>query len=190
MRIQQYSEYATKVMHGAESFWENPDIASGPLELIRYATLMGIMAFSGYLCSYAAIGKIWSFWPFVRTAMPVTRGLFCAGLQWVFFAVFPILSSVILDFIFVRRRNSNEMNAWLFVCTYSLTPMYIAALLVGIPFIGRIAATLCLAVFAYLLYYGYRVYCRHTVQKSLLLTSIVFILFAFIRQMFVYVIGV
>jgi hypothetical protein len=179
-----------KVLAGADTFWENPDAGSGPLELFRYSTLMSVLAFSGYLCAYAAIGKIWNYWPFIRTVLPVTRAIFCAGLQFVFFAVFPILSSAILDFAFGRRRTSNEMNSWLFVCTYSLTPVYIAALLVGIPFIGRIAATLSSATFAYLLYFGYRIYCRHSVLRSLLLTAIVFALFAFIRQMFVYVIGV
>lgn len=188
--ISEYSSFGMKALHGADNFWENPDVSTAPLDLIRYSTMMGFMAFSGYLVSYAAVGHIWNYWPFIRTTLPILRAIFCAGLQWIFFAVFPILSSIVLDFVLVRKRPSNQMNSWLFVCTYSLTPLYIAALFVGIPFIGRLFAVLSLATFAYMLYFGFRTYCRHSFVRSIVITCVVFVLFAFIRQMFVYVIGV
>ena len=188
--INEYSSFGMKALSGADNFWQNPDVSASPLDLIRYSALMGLMAFSGYLISYAAIGHIWNYWPFIRTTIPILRAIFCAGLQWVFFAVFPVLSSIILDFLFVRKRPSSEMSSWLFVCTYSMTPLYLASLVVGVPFIGRMSAFIALATFAYMLYFGYRIYCRLSMVRSIALTCVVFVLFAFIRQMFVYVIGV
>jgi hypothetical protein len=113
----------------------------------------------------------------------------CAGLQWVFFATFPLLSSLILDFLVVREKPSRDLNAWLVVCTYSLTPVAVAALFVGVPFLGRIGTVIGPATFLYLLFHGYQTYCRHTVTRSAVLAGVVFVLFAIIRQMFVFVIG-
>ncbi|PWT87666.1 MAG: hypothetical protein C5B54_11940 [Acidobacteria bacterium] len=187
--IAQYSNYGMRALNLSESFWENPDVPTAPFELIRFSTFLGILVFAGYLFSYSVVGRVWNYWPFIQSTLSIVRGIMCAGLQWVFFATFPVLSSLILDSLFVKERPSPWLNSWVVVCTYSATPLFIAALFVGIPFFGRIAAVLGSATFIYLLFYGYRNYCRHSIVRSALLTLLVFLLFAVIRQMFVYVIG-
>lgn len=181
----QYSQLETAVLQRPEQFWEKAEFPSTLEELMRFSSLMGFFAFAGYLFSYSLVGRIWNWWPFVQTTMPVTRALMCAGLQWVFFATFPLMSALILERLFRNTR----LNAIVAVTAYSMTPLYVAALLVGIPFVGRMAAVLGSTTFLYLLYHGYRVYCGCRILRSFAMTATVFAVFAVIRQMFVYVIG-
>jgi hypothetical protein len=186
--ISQYSNYGTKVLSGANDFWDHFDLPVEKNELLRFSMFMGLFAFSGYLFSYTIVGKIWNWWPFVRTTVPVARAIMCAGLQWVFFAVFPMLSSLLTDFL-VGRKWSLDVDSLQVIVTYSMTPVYVASLFVGIPFFNRTITFLAMCTFLYLLYFGYRIYLKQSVWRSILLSLIIAFLFSMIRQMFIYVIG-
>jgi hypothetical protein len=180
---------ATSVISKADNFWENPNVASTPHEMLRYSAIMGILPFSGFLIYYALIGQIWNWYPFVRTSLPVSRAIMCAGLQWVFFLTFPLLSSLVLDFFSSTHHTGPEFNSRVLITTYSMTPLFLAAFFVGVPFVNRVVVVLSLSTFIYLLYYGYRFYAHKSVVRSALMTLLVTFLFALIRQMFVFVIG-
>lgn len=186
--ISHYSDYGSKVLSGANDFWEHFDLPVEKNELLRFSMFMGIFAFAGYLFSYTIVGKIWNWWPFVRTTVPVPRAIMCAGLQWVFFAVFPMLSALLTEFLLGRKR-SVDVDGLQVIVTYSMTPVYVAALFIGVPFFNRSITFLAICTFLYLLYYGYRIYLKQSVWQSILLSFLVAILFSLIRQMFIYVIG-
>jgi len=150
---------------------------------------MGFFTFAGYLFSYALVGKIWNWIPFIQSTLSTVRALFCAGLQWIFFATFPILSSFILESVFPRLRSASTFISCVVVATYSMTPLFFNALFVSVPFFGRILTVLSMATFVYLLYYGYRIYAKQDVWRSAIFTAALVGLFAIIRQMFVFVIG-
>jgi hypothetical protein len=193
MRIEVVSHYSglgTRVLSQANRFWENFDLPVSQNDLFRFSLLMGIFPFAGYLISYTLIGKIWNWWPFVRTTLPVTRGLMCAGLQWIFFAVFPLICSFVIDFLLSGRREAPDVNGLQVITTYSMTPLYLASMFVGVPFLNQTIIFLGTATFLYLLYFGFRVYLKQTIWRSLVLTLLVAALFSLIRQMFIYVIGI
>jgi hypothetical protein len=180
---------AMRVLDRAEAFWEERIESDDAFDLMRFTLLMGILPFSGYLFSYTITGKVWSVWPFIQSTLPVTRGLMCAGLQWVFFAVFPILSSLLLEALLGRLKLFPDARSCSVICTFSMTPLFLAALFVGAPFFGRIFAVLGMATFLYLLYFGYRIYLKQSILRSGAMAFAVGALFALIRQMFVFVIG-
>ncbi len=184
-----YSVYGMQVLHRAEKFWEPLDAPAGTYELLRFSVLMGLFPFSGYLFNYTIVGRIWSTWPYINTTMTVQRGLMCAALQWVFFVTFPILASLILGRLFRRWQVTPDPNNWTLILTYSMTPLYLAALFVGIPFAGRMFAVLGISTFLYLVYFAMRLYLKQSVFRSAIITTAVLVLFGFLRQVFVYVIG-
>lgn len=189
MMISTYSTYGMQVLRRAENFWERLEVPGDTYELLRFSALMGIFPFSGYLFNYTIVGRVWSTWPYITTTMTVQRGLMCAGLQWIFFVMFPILAALVLDRVFQRWRAVNVPNDWMLVLTYSMTPVYLAALFVGIPFIGRITAVLSMSTFLYLVYFALRLYLKQSIFRSVVITAVSMALFAIVRQIFVYVIG-
>jgi hypothetical protein len=184
-----YSTFGMQVLRRAEGFWEKLDAPTDTYELLRFSAMMGIFPFSGYLFNYTIVGRVWSTWPYINTTMTVQRGLMCAALQWIFFVTFPILASLILDRVFRKWKITSNPNDWTLILTYSLTPIYLAGLVVGIPFAGRITAVLSMSMFIYLVYFAIRLYLRQEMKRSVVITGCVFILFAVVRQVFVYVIG-
>lgn len=180
---------ATSVLSKAENFWRNPEAPTSPHELLRYSAIMGLLPFSGFLLYYALIGQIWNWIPFIRTSLPVTRALMCAGLQWVFFLTFPLLSTLALDLFSPTHHTGSEFNSRLIVSTYSMTPLFLASFFVGIPFVSRVLIVLAFSTFVYLLFYGYRLYAHKSIVRSVAATIVITLLFAVIRQMFVFVIG-
>lgn len=179
--------HANAILEQSEHFWETVQPPEQTMDLVRFTLFMGILPFAGYLFSYNITGKVWSVWPFIQSTLSVTRGLMCAGLQWIFFATFPLLSSLLLEAI--TKRDNKSSDDFLLICTYSMVPLFLAALFVGVPFVGRVSAVLGMAAFLYFLFYGYRIYHRQTVFRSAAYTLAVGFLFALIRQMFVFVIG-
>jgi len=188
-RTAQYGLTAMKVLTRAENFWKEPEAPASFDELLRYSALLSILPLSGYLFSYTVVGQIWSTWPWIQTTLSVLRGIMCAGLQWMFFATFPLISSLVLDATLGRRSSGVDFNSRVLIATYSMTPLFIAGLFVGVPFVGRIAVTLCFATFLYLLYFGYRIHAAQGVLRSAVIATAIAGLFALIRQMFVFVIG-
>lgn len=182
-------EIADSVLISGERFWEDVQAPREQFELLRYSFHMGATAFIGYFFSYVVVGQIWNWWPFVRTSVPFLRGVMCAGLQWIFFASFPMISSLVVDFLFSRSKSKVEFRDSLLIVTYSMAPLYLAALFVCVPYLQYTTGYLGPLAFGYLLYFGYRRCSGQTVLRSLLLVAIISLLFAFIRQMFVYVIG-
>src|SRR3972149_11488086 len=152
-----YSACGMSVFNGAEAFWQDFNAPEEPYDLLRFSMLMGILPFSGYLLLYTITGKIWNMWPFIQSTLSVTQGLMCEGLQWIFFATFPILSALLLETILGRHRSFPESSSCTVVTTYTVTPLFMAALFVGGSFFGRILAVLAIATFLYLLYFGYRI---------------------------------
>ena len=189
LQTAQYGVAGMRVLTRADDFWKAPDAPASFHEMLRFSALLSVLPLSGYLFSYTVIGQIWSVWPWIQTTLPVTRGLMCAGLQWMFFATFPLVSTLLLDPFVSRSASGVDFNARVLIATYSMTPLYVAGLFVGVPFVGRIAVTLCFSTFLYLLYFGYRIYAAQGVLRSGIVAMAVAILFALIRQMFVFVIG-
>jgi hypothetical protein len=187
--ISAYSVYGMQILKRAENFWDHLSAPTDIYDLLRFSAMMGIFPFSGYLFNYTIVGRIWSTWPYINTTMTVQRGLMCATLQWIFFVTFPILSSLILDILFRRWRVVTSSNDWTLILTYSMTPLYLAAMFVGIPIAGRMFAVLGMSTFLYLVYFGIRLYLRQNIIRSLTVTFAVLVLFGFVRQVFVYVIG-
>jgi hypothetical protein len=182
-------ELAGRVLSQAEDFWVSPAASKDSRDLLRYSFLLGILPFAGFLVSYTVIGRIWSIWPWIQTTLPVTRGLMCAGLQWIFFSTFPVISSLLLELLFGRAGQRLEFQASAFVITYSMTPLFVVALFAGVPYLSDSAVFLGFCAFLYLLYTGYRAFAGLSVFRSILVIFLVSSLFAVIRQMFVYVIG-
>src|SRR5439155_6117434 len=157
---------ATNVFSRAEKFWQNPDAPSSPHELLRFSAIMGVLPFSGFLLYYAVFGQIWNWYPFIRTSLPVSRALMCAGLQWIFFLTFPLLSSLVLDLFSATHHTGPEFNSRVLITTYSMTPLFVAAFFVGVPFVNRIVIVLALSTFVYLMYFGYRLYAHKIILRS------------------------
>ena len=177
-----------KVLRQPESFW-SMQRQSILFELLKYSFLLGFFPFAGYLVNYTIRGTIWNVWPFVHTTLDVGSGLVFAGLQWIFFSIFPALSSLILDMLTSKWRGRIRFEDSVMITTYSLTPLCLALLFVGVPYFDRIFTTLGFFTFLFLLYSGFRIELNFTIARSLSVTLIVFILFALIRQMFVFAIG-
>lgn len=178
-----------QVLRRAENFWERLEVPNDTYELLRFSAVMGIFPFSGYMFNYTIVGRVWSTWPYINTTMTVQRALMCAALQWIFFVTFPILATLMLDRFFQRWRVVKGTNDWTLVLTYSMTPVYLAALFVGIPFVGRITAVLGMSTFLYLVYFAMRLYLKQGIFRSVMITAASMALFAIVRQIFVYVIG-
>lgn len=186
--IQTYTATGWDVLERNDGFWAEFSAPTDTYQLLKFSVLMGLMPFSGYMVYYTVIGKIWSLWPWIQTTVPVMRGLMCAVLQWVFFATLPILSSLLLDF-FSPRKHKPDIHACTVVVTYSMTPLYPAALFVGIHGLNRVLPILALATFLYLLFFGFRIYLRQNPVRASVFTAVTFTLFAAIRQAFIFVIG-
>src|SRR5262245_12435017 len=97
--IRAYKAMGTDVLTHAEDFWERRTSPGDPQELVRFSFFMGIFPFAGYLFYYTIVGVIWNEWPFINSTLPVLRGLMCAGLQWIFFSIFPTISNLIFEVI-------------------------------------------------------------------------------------------
>src|SRR5262249_41374430 len=130
-----------------------------------------------------------NWFPFVQTSLPVSRALMCAGLQWIFFLTFPLLSSLVLDLFSSTHLSGREFNSRLLITTYSMTPLFTSAFFVGVPFVNQVAVILAMSTFVYLLYFGYRIYAHSGILRSVAMTLTITFLFALIRQIFVFVIG-
>ena len=183
-----YSFTALDVLIRAENFWERFEAPSSPYNLLKFSILMGLLPFSGFFFHYAVLGKVWNFWPWVQSILPVLRALMCALLQWIFFATFPMLSAMLIEFLFKWMRPPS-LNSFTIVATYSLTPLCVTSLFVSVPFFNEILPVLSFSAFLYLLFSGYRLYLRQGVAKSAVFTLVTGALFASIRQIFVFVIG-
>lgn len=186
--IRNYANTGWDILQRNEDFWVRFSAPADPRQLLRFSVCLGLMPFSGYLLYYTTIGKIWSLWPWIQTTMPFLRGLMCALLQWVFFATFPILSSFVLETLFYRHYARNTRSCAV-VVTYSMTPLFLTALFVGVREVNRALPVLALSAFLYLLFYGFRGYMRLGILRSALFTLVTFALFASIRQVFIFVIG-
>jgi hypothetical protein len=177
-----------QVFQEQEDFWYG-SFQSNVHGLIRYSFALGFFAFAGYLFSYTIRGTIWSVWPFIQTTLDVGSGLVFAGMQWILFGIFPVLSSLILQMLFARSKQPVDFEQFLTISTYSMTPLSVSTLFVGVPFLDRICTTLGFAAFLFLLYYGFRYALNFTIARSACITFLFVILFALIRQMFVFAIG-
>lgn len=184
-----YSVYGMQVLKRAENFWQHLEVPTGTYELLRFSAVMGLFPFSGYLFTYTIVGRIWSTWPYINSTMTVQRGMMCATLQWIFFVTFPILAGLMLNRLFRRWQVTTDVNDWTLIITYSMTPLYLAALFVGIPFVSRIFAVLGMSMFLYLVYFAMRLHLKQSVVHSTVITFAVLVLFGALRQTFVYVIG-
>jgi hypothetical protein len=177
-----------QVMRRREDFWvtfQGTDLH----QLLRYSLFLGFFPFAGYLVNYTIRGTIWNVWPFVQTTLDVGSGLVFAGMQWIFFSMFPVLSSLILDLFSSRSKAEMDFGDAVGICTYSMTPLCLGMLFVGVPYFDRILTTLGFATFLFLLYYGCRTVLRFTMVRSFWTVFLYFFLFAGIRQMFVFAIG-
>ncbi len=183
-----FVQTSMRVLREQEDFWYG-SLPSGVHEKIRYSFALGFFAFAGYLFSYTVRGTIWNVWPFIQTTMDVGSGLVFAGMQWILFGIFPLLSSLILEIVFARSKRPADFEQLLTISTYSMTPLSLASLFVGVPFFDRIFATLGFATFLFFLYYGFRYTLNFTIVRSAGSTLFFFLLFALIRQMFVFAIG-
>lgn len=177
-----------RVLREQNDFWYG-SIQSGVHELIRFSFALGFFPFAGYLFSYTVRGTIWNVWPFVQTTLDVASGLVFAGMQWILFGIFPVLSSLILQMLFARSKHPVEFEQFLTISTYSMTPLSLAGLSVAVPFLDRIGTTLGFAGFVFFLYYGCRYALNFTIGRSACITFLFVLLFAVIRQMFVFAIG-
>lgn len=186
--IRSYANTGWDLLRRSEGFWLDFSAPTDTRQLIRFSVCMGLIPFSGYLLYYTTIGKIWSLWPWIQTTMPFLRGLMCAVLQWVFFATFPILSSLILEILFFRHQ-ARDIRSCAVVVTYSMTPLFATALFVGVREVNRALPVLALAAFVYFLFSGFRGYMKMGIFRSALSTLVTFMLFASIRQAFIFVIG-
>lgn len=176
------------VLRGQERFWTGSR-QSSLLMLLRYSFFLGFFPFAGYLVNYTIRGTIWNVWPFVQTTVDVASGLVFAGLQWIFFGIFPVVASLIVEAIHARLKRPIEFEDCVMVTTYSITPLCLSMLFVGVPYFDRILTTLGFASFLFLLYHGFRMTLGFTILRSVSITFLVFVLFALIRQMFVFAIG-
>ena len=177
-----------EVLLKQEFFWSDDRQSSIP-DLIRYSFFLGFFPFAGYLVQYTLRGTIWNVWPFVQTTLDVGSGLMFAALQWIFFAMFPVLSSLFIELLFSRSKQTLLFEEILTICTYSITPLCLSLLFIGVPFFDRISTTLGFATFLFLLYYGCRSMMKFTILRSMVVTFLVFVVFALIRQIFVFAIG-
>jgi hypothetical protein len=75
------------------------------------------------------------------------------------------------------------------IAAYAMAPLNLAALFTGALFLSQSATVIGFAMFVYLLFFGYRRHLKFTMMKSAFMTLLVAVLFALIRQMFVFVIG-
>ena len=189
MVMMQSSSISLNVLTRVERFWESFDAPETPHELLKFSAFMGLFPFAGYLFSYTIVGKIWNLWPFIQTTLTVPPALIFAGMQWIFFMIFPALSALILEFLLTRWKQAPLWHSSMTITTYSMVPLCLAALFASVPFFGRIFAVAAVATFLYLHYYGYRIYLEQSFLRSAGMTLAVMILFALIRQMFVFVIG-
>ena len=187
--IARYAASGMKILTRAEDFWEHVDAPTSIQELLRYSALLGLLPFAGFLMYYTLFGHIWNWWPFVRTDLPVLRGFMCAGLQWVFFLTFPLLSALLLDVFLPTHHSGPEFHARILITTYAMTPLFIGSLFVGVPFMNQGVVVLAFSTFVYLNYYGYRIYSKKGIIRSAIVTLLTTLLFTLIRQMFVFVIG-
>ena len=178
----------TQILRQQDNFWSlryEPAL----LDLLRHSFFLGFFPFAGYLANYTIRGTVWNVWPFVHTTLDVGSGLVFAGLQWIFFSIFPALSAVILDMLTSKRKGGVQFEDSLRITTYSMTPLCLAMLFIGVPYFDRIFTTLGFFTFLFLLYSGFRIELNFTIVRSLSITLLVFLLFALIRQMFVFAIG-
>ena len=183
-----FAATAMRVLSRQEDFWKE-SAAEDVHKLLCYSFYLGFFAFAGYLFSYTVRGTIWNFWPFIQTTLDVGSGLVFAGLQWVFFCSFPVWSALILERITSRSKMRFEFYNCVVVTTYSMTPLCLCVLFIGVPFVDRILSTIGFTSFLYLLYYGFRSLSGFTISRAFLSTLLVLILFALIREMFVFAIG-
>jgi hypothetical protein len=177
-----------RVMSQQEKFWNEPATANLH-DLLRYSFFLGFFPFAGYLFSYTIRGTIWNYWPFVQTTLGVESGLVFAALQWILFSIFPMISSLILELMTSRFKEQLEFQNCAVLVTYSITPLCLAALFIGVPYFDLIATTLGFATFLYLLYYGFRYFFRFTIVRSSILVLLLLVLFVFFRELFVFAIG-
>lgn len=187
--ISRYAKISEQVLSAGEEFWDRMDVSTDTHEMLRFSFFLGLFPFAGFLFYYTVVGRIWNEWPLINTTLPVPRGLMCAGLQWIFFATFPTISTLILEFLFSRRLARFDAQSLTAVCNYSMVPMHLAALFVGVPFVQRSTTLVGVVAFMYLLFYGYRRYLKLGITGATVLTIGIFALFSLIRQMFVFVIG-
>jgi hypothetical protein len=176
------------ILRQQENFWSSPK-HSDLFVLLRHSFLLGFFPFAGYLVNYTIRGTIWNVWPFVHTTLDVGSGIIFAGLQWIFFCIFPALSALILDLLTSKWSGRIEFEDCVKITTYSMTPLCLSMLFVGVPYFDRVFTTLGFFTFLFLLYYGFRIELNFTIARSLSVTLLIFILFALIRQMFVFAIG-
>ncbi len=75
------------------------------------------------------------------------------------------------------------------VAAYALTPLCVAWLFVGVPFLHKPTIVLGLAIFAYSLFYGYRTILGYTISVRWSCTGATYVLYEVFRSVIVYVIG-
>ena len=177
-----------RVLREQEDFWYGSPQARVN-DLIRFSFVLGFFPFAGYFFSYTVRGTIWNVWPFIQTTLDVGSGLVFAGMQWILFGIFPVLSSLILEMLFSRSKQPVDFEQFLTISTYSMTPLSLAGLSVAVPYFDRVCTTLGFAAFLFLLYYGFRYAMKFTILRSACITFLFVVLFAVIRQMFVFAIG-
>lgn len=180
---------AGKVIGSAEHFWQTCQEPESLYELLRFSAFLGLFPFAGYMFHYTVIGKIWNYWPFMHSTLTIPYALICAGMQWVLFTTFPFVCAMILERVSHRFSPDFSWSRVWMVLTYSMTPLLLATLFIGIPFVERLAALFGFSTFAYLLFFGLRTALRQRMIASTLWTLVVLVLFAAYRQMFVTVIG-
>jgi len=179
---------AQEILSLRENFWTQP-ARTNLSDLLSYSFFLGLFPFAGYLFSYTIRGTIWNYWPFVQTTLDPGSSLIYSALQWILFTTFPMLCAVIVENFTRRTAVPLDLQSCLRIVAYSMTPLCLSALFVGFPFLDRIFTTLGFATFVYLLYYGFRISLGYTMLRSTVITGVVLVLFASIRELFIFAIG-
>jgi len=186
--VQNRRSEALAVLRLQENFWRQPSRSELP-ELLRYSFFLGFFPFAGYLFSYTIRGTIWSYWPFIQTTLDTGSALVFASLQWILFGIFPVLAALLLEIATSRSSVQVDLNSGARFIAFSLTPLCLSTLFVGVPYFDRIFLTLGFATFLFLQYYAFRLSLGCTILRSMFLTLLVFVLFAVIRELFIFAIG-
>jgi hypothetical protein len=170
-------------------FWQQRLQHEDLYEVLRYSFTLPLFVFAGFLFHYTITGQIWNYYPFEHTTLTVGRSIPLAIVQWMYHAAFPAGCTFLLDATFLRKSSLTESKQRMILTAYSLTPVCLAWLFVGVPFLHKPTIVLGLAIFAFSLFYGYRTVLQYTILRSLIFTSATFAIYEIFRNVVVYVIG-
>ncbi|HSE40744.1 MAG TPA: hypothetical protein VLH08_08265 [Acidobacteriota bacterium] len=184
-----FAKTATAAIADPMKFWQQNVEAADSHEALRYSFVVSFFVFAGFLFHYTITGQIWNYYPFEHTTLTVGRAIPCAIVQWMLYATFPAVNTFLMDATIFRKSTLAESKQRLIVVAYALTPLCISWLFVGVPFLHKPTVVLGLAIFAYSLFFGYRILLGYTLLRSAILTGATYVLYEIFRQIVTYLIG-